>query len=229
MHPKVILAVFTALLQLTSAHLPLTSNQNLRCGKEHKNHKCPAQMCCSVAGYCGTTEAYCSVPGNCQEKFGMCDSNKTPKGPSPADFKRIYDNRIPAVIKQCKKPRTLALTFDDGPAARTHEILDVLAEYDARGTFFLGGNFNGRGSIDEGWTPVVKRMIMEGHQIGSHTWSHPNMSAISSHERKVQMQKTERAILNVVGKMPTFMRAPMVACNRSCRKDMNKLGYHVVN
>lgn len=43
------------------------------------------------------------------------------------------------------------------------------------------------------------------------------------------MYKTERAIINIIGKMPNFMRPPMVACGDACMKDMRELGYHVVD
>lgn len=226
MQTKVLLAVFVTLLQLGYSYdVP-------RCGKYHGKKSCPKmngqEQCCSAAGYCGLTEEYCSVPGNCQSGFGTCDSDKTPFGISTKGMHRSYDASIPPLIKKCSRNSTLALTFDDGPAEHTTHVLDVLKDFDARATFFLGGIINGRGQIDEAWTPVVKRMITEGHQVGSHTWSHPNMSSISSKARKQEMYKNERAILNAIGKMPTFMRAPMVECDESCMKDMNRLGYHVV-
>lgn len=226
MHQKVVLAIFAAFLQLTAAH---QTHEALRCGKAHNNARCAHPMCCSGAGYCGISEEYCSVPGNCQEQFGMCDTFKTPLGASVADGKRKFNVSIPPVVQKCSMPRTLALSFDDGPAQHTNDVLDALAEYGARATFFLGGIINGRGAIDEQWATVVKRMVTEGHQVGSHSWSHPNFDKLTSSARKEQMYKTERAIANVIGKMPTFMRPPMVICNGPCRKDMNDLGYHVVN
>lgn len=240
MHPKILLAVFTALLQLTTAQqevsqltdasLPVLASADTRCGKDFKNKKCPTSMCCSATGYCGTTIAHCKVPENCQEKYGMCDSKKSPKGLSTSDFPRPFNKEIPDVITACSMPRTLALTFDDGPDNYTTEVLQVLSEYQARATFFLGGIINGRGSIDdEKWAPVVKSMVTAGHQIGSHTWSHPDLDKISTDERREQMYKNERAITNVIGKFPTFMRAPMVRCGKKCRKDMKSLGYHVVD
>lgn len=227
MHTKVLLAVFATLLQLGY------SFDGFRCGKNHGNKKCPKldgnEQCCSAAGYCGITEEYCSVPGNCQSRFGTCDNELKPVGTSTKGMHRSYDDSIPDKIKRCSQNSTFALTFDDGPSEHTHEVLDVLKEFDARGTFFLGGVINGRGQIDETWTPIVKRMVTEGHQVGSHTWSHPNMSDISSKARKQEMYKNERAILNVIGKMPTFMRAPMVDCRDGCMSDMKALGYHVVD
>jgi len=186
-------------------------------------------MCCSSAGYCGTTEDYCYVPSNCQEEYGWCDSKITPTGASVSDDKRKYNNDIPSLVKQCTQPKTLALSFDDGPTDHTHKVLGVLKAHDARATFFLGGVFNKHGQLDKDWVPIVRRMVTEGHQIGSHTWSHPVLDNLKSAQRKDEMHKNERAIANIIGKIPTFMRPPKIICNNDCRKDMKDLGYHVVN
>ncbi|KAJ9653773.1 hypothetical protein H2198_007062 [Neophaeococcomyces mojaviensis] len=199
-----------------------------RCGKE-QDTICAPGLCCSGAGYCGKTGEYCSVPGNCQESYGWCDSFVVPKGYDVSKDKRRINSHIPAYIKQCSVPGTLALSFDDGPSQYTEQVLDVLKEFKARATFFLGGILNGRGSIDKNWARVLRRMVTEGHQIGSHTWSHPDLDSLTSSERKNQMFKNERAIANVIGKYPTFVRAPMTRCADECRKDMKNLGYHVTD
>lgn len=100
--------------------------------------------------------------------------------------------------------------------------------HDARATFFVAGVNNGHGQLDIAWADVLRRMVNEGHQIGSHTWSHPNLDKLPSAERKIQMYKTEKSIVNVIGKIPTFMRPPMVICGDGCKADMKDLGYHVV-
>lgn len=204
------------------------SSEGGRCGEKYQA-VCAPGLCCSGGGYCGKTGEYCGVPGNCQEKYGWCDSFVVPKGYDISKDKRKYDDRLPARINKCTRPGSLALTFDDGPSQYTEQVLDVLKEFNARATFFLGGNLNGRGSIDQSWAKVVRRMITEGHQVGSHTWSHPDLNALSSADRKAEMHKNERAIANVIGKYPTFVRAPMIKCNDGCMKDMKSLGYHVVD
>lgn len=198
------------------------------CGKEYQT-VCAPGLCCSHAGYCGKTAEYCSVPGNCQELYGWCDSFVVPKGYDVSKDKRKYNDQLPRRINKCTRPGTLALSFDDGPSQHTEEVLDVLKEFNARGTFFLGGILNGRGSIDQNWARVVRRMVTEGHQIGSHTWSHPDLNTLTSADRKTEMYKNERAIANVIGKYPTFVRAPMIRCNDKCMDDMKSLGYHVVD
>lgn len=123
------------------------------------------------------------------------------------------------------------MTFDDGPSDNTMQLLDILATHGAKGTFFIGANINGKGEIDKTkkWVEAIKRMDAEGHQVGSHTWSHPHMDNLNSAQRKEEIYKTERALVNIIGKYPTYMRSPYIQCSKKtgCMQDMSKLGYHV--
>lgn len=202
------------------------SQEGGRCGEQH-NAICATGLCCSRSGYCGRGRDYCSVPGNCREAYGWCDTFAVPLGYDVAKDIRSYNARIPAYINKCSVPGTLALSFDDGPSNYTEQVLDVLRDFGARATFFVSGNVNGRGQVDLVWAKTLVRMITEGHQIGSHTWSHPDMDAIPSATRKLEMYKDERAIANAIGRYPTFVRAPMVRCSEDCSKDMKSLGYHI--
>jgi peptidoglycan/xylan/chitin deacetylase (PgdA/CDA1 family) len=77
----------------------------------------------------------------------------------------------PAGISQCAIPGTVALTFDDGPFNFTNHVLDVLAAYNAKATFFITGNNIGKGQVDieeSGWPDIIRRIHSEGHQIGAH-------------------------------------------------------------
>jgi peptidoglycan/xylan/chitin deacetylase (PgdA/CDA1 family) len=133
-------------------------------------------------------------------------------------------------IMDCKVPGTVAMTFDDGPNVYTGELLDKLKVAGAKATFMISANNNGR-QIDQGdiWSELLKRMIDEGHQVASHTWSHPHMDAITSEDRKMEMAKTERAIANIIGKYPTYMRPPYSQCESKsgCQKDMKDMGYSI--
>lgn len=204
----------------------LTAPSGGRCGVAFNNATC-SKSCCSHAGYCGTTEQFCSVPNNCQEDFGWCDSSIMPKGLDLSYGKRKYSKDLPFKVEKCTVPKTLALTFDDGPTEYTDALLNVLHLHGARATFFVAGVNNGHGQLDIRWQDTITAMIMRGHQVGSHTWSHPNLDKLSSAARKMEMYKTERSIVNIIGKMPTFMRPPMVICGDECMKDMEELAYHV--
>jgi peptidoglycan/xylan/chitin deacetylase (PgdA/CDA1 family) len=113
----------------------------------------------------------------------------------------------------------------------TSLILDIFKSYNAKATFFVTGFNVGKGQIDETdeYIKVIKRMDAEGHQIGSHTWTHPNLEKISQQERYKNMYQNEMALRNIVGKIPTYMRPPYSSCFEACQKDMADLGYHISN
>ena len=135
-------------------------------------------------------------------------------------------------ISSCTKANVVALTYDDGPYIYTAKLLDLLKQYGFTATFFVTGNNLGKGEIDTTapWPDLLRRMINEGHQIASHTWSHYSLNVISSDMRKQQMFKNERAIANVIGKYPTYMRPPYSQCDDAsgCNADIKALGYHRV-
>lgn len=203
------------------------------CGPAFGNKRCPTGQCCSSAGYCGTTKEFCADP-DCQWPFGTCDSNQTPAGtttlndPRPLIGQVSYDNDI----YECTQANVVALTYDDGPYIYTNQLLDVLKSYGFKATFFITGNNLNKGAIDvtEPWPTIIRRMVAEGHQIASHTWSHYSLSNIPSNVRKDQMVKNERAIANIIGKYPTYMRPPYSQCSQEsgCIADMKALGYHRV-
>jgi peptidoglycan/xylan/chitin deacetylase (PgdA/CDA1 family) len=71
-------------------------------------------------------------------------------------------------------PGTFALTFDDGPDDRfTPQVLDILASRGATATFFMVGHNAQR------YPELVRRVVEEGHGLGSHTWSHPELAELS--------------------------------------------------
>ena len=73
-------------------------------------------------------------------------------------------------------------------------------------------------------------MYDEGHQIASHTWSHADLSTITSYQRRNEMFKNEMALRNILGFFPTYMRPPYSSCTAEsgCEADMAFLGYHVI-
>ncbi|KAK7528845.1 uncharacterized protein IWZ02DRAFT_440166, partial [Phyllosticta citriasiana] len=196
---------------------------------------CAKGYCCSLAGWCGIGKDYCAAP-DCQFQFGSgCDANTIPPGTNTSSVARPVMGSVPVGnggIYDCTVPGTVALTFDDGPYIYTDGVLDLLKRYNASATFFITGNNIGKGEIDNaayGWDTVIKRMHAEGHQIASHTWSHQNLSQITSAQRKDQMYKNEMALRNILGFFPTYMRPPYSACDQpsGCWRDMKNLGYHV--
>ena len=100
-------------------------------------------------------------------------------------------------------PNKIALTFDDGPDPQwTPKILDVLKEKKATATFFLIGIQTDK------FSGIAKRIYNEGHTIGNHTFTHPDVSNISTAYMKVELNLTERLFASLVGVRTTLMRPP---------------------
>jgi peptidoglycan/xylan/chitin deacetylase (PgdA/CDA1 family) len=105
-----------------------------------------------------------------------------------------------------KLPGELALTFDDGPnPAWTPRLLDVLANYSVRATFFLVG------SHASAEPALVRRIVAAGHLIGNHSWSHPNLALTLSSRVQQELIRTSRALEQIAGKQVRFFRPPFGA------------------
>jgi len=99
--------------------------------------------------------------------------------------------------------RKVALTFDDGPNPdATPLILDTLAEYDVKATFFILGRHAER------WPELVHRVMHEGHQIGNHGYFHQKLHFKSPRYVRRDMLLGLRAIKRAGGAAPAFFRAP---------------------
>jgi peptidoglycan/xylan/chitin deacetylase (PgdA/CDA1 family) len=161
-----------------------------------------------------------------------CDANKTPSGTSTRNDPRPQKGNVAyggSGIYTCEKPGTVAITYDDGPYIYTNQVLDQFREYGFKATFFVTGINNNKGAIDStsSWADVIRRMVAEGHQVASHTWSHQDLSAITEAQRYDQMVKNEMALRNILGKYPTYMRPPYSSCSDACQATMQSLGYVV--
>ena len=99
--------------------------------------------------------------------------------------------------------KKLALTFDDGPDPRwTPKILDILKEKKVTATFFIVGL---AGSQSPG---LLKREYAEGHEIGNHTYTHPNFDDISHTQLRWELNLTQRLIESTLGVKSILFRPP---------------------
>lgn len=99
--------------------------------------------------------------------------------------------------------RRLVLTFDDGPdPVYTPQILDLLAEHDARATFFVLGQHAAR------HPEIVRRVVREGHHLGNHTLTHADVAEVGSLRARVEVLATDRVIRAVTGTGTTLFRPP---------------------
>lgn len=135
------------------------------------------------------------------------------------------------LITTCNEPGTVALTFDDGPWQYTEDLLDILRDYDAVATFFVcGGNMGGDGQITGyGHPKLLRRMVKEGHQVGTHTWAHPDLTTIGDYGIIDQLLLNEQALVQTLGRIPTYFRPPYFSTNDDVLDTVGSLGYHVIN
>ncbi|NKZ03874.1 polysaccharide deacetylase family protein [Actinomadura latina] len=124
---------------------------------------------------------------------------QAPRSPSPPPPRKI----------DCDRVKCVALTFDDGPGPYTAGLLDTLRKDGVRATFFMLGENVG------GHRDVVRRMALEGHELADHSWSHPELTSLSSAEVRSQIQRTQKVIKEASGGVePTLMRPPYGATNK---------------
>ena len=103
--------------------------------------------------------------------------------------------------------KVIALTFDDGPGPYTAHLLDILDQYGAKATFFLIG------SKVSGQASVVRSIHARGHQLGNHSWSHPELPKLSVDQIAGEIDRTNEAIKQATGVKPTILRPPYGAVN----------------
>ncbi|WP_156324355.1 polysaccharide deacetylase family protein [Bacillus sp. FJAT-27251] len=109
----------------------------------------------------------------------------------------------PTQVIRHGKPQSkeIVLSFDDGPdPAYTPQILDILNEHQIKGTFFILGE-NALQNRD-----LIKRMHEEGHEIGSHTFTHPDITAITPIRLKMEVNATQRLFQEITGHSMTLFR-----------------------
>ena|GEM_PF-194602 len=109
-------------------------------------------------------------------------------------------------LQQKKNAKLIALTFDDGPKAQTtSQLLDILKREQVQATFFM------LGQCIAGNPDIVRRAYAEGHQIGTHTYNHVNLTKVGRQTALNEIQSGELVAQQVVGVPPTAFRAPFGA------------------
>jgi cellulose synthase/poly-beta-1,6-N-acetylglucosamine synthase-like glycosyltransferase/spore germination protein YaaH/peptidoglycan/xylan/chitin deacetylase (PgdA/CDA1 family) len=102
-----------------------------------------------------------------------------------------------------RNKKKLVLTFDDGPDPTwTPKVLNILSEKHVPASFFIVG-LNAENNI-----PLVKRIYREGHEIGDHTFTHPNIAEVSRSRAIIEMEATRLLIECITGHSTILFRAP---------------------
>jgi peptidoglycan/xylan/chitin deacetylase (PgdA/CDA1 family) len=134
-----------------------------------------------------------------------------------------FDER--GLFSSCVPKGVISLTFDDGPSAVTEGILDTLKAFPGGGikaTFFvIGKNAEKRPDL-------VKRIINDGHVLGLHTWSHPDLTTLSDSDVKQEMRKTQDLIFSIAGVRPIYMRPPYGALDDRVKNILWRSGFKII-
>ncbi len=144
-----------------------------------------------------------------------------PVGNATAEYLEQYGSLYRAPTEE----KVLYVTFDAGfENGNTGAILDALQKHGAKATFFLVGNYF------ETQPDLVKRMVEEGHTVGNHTYSHPDMSAIADQVSfRNELEKNEKLYRDITGQeMKKLYRPPQGKFCESNLQMARGLGYRTV-
>ena len=114
--------------------------------------------------------------------------------------------------------KVIALTFDDGPGPHTAHLLDILDQYGAKATFFLIG------SKVSSQANVVRNIQARGHQLGNHSWSHPELPKLPVDQIAGEIDRTNDAIKQATGVTPAILRPPYGAVNGAVLEQLRLRG-----
>lgn len=101
----------------------------------------------------------------------------------------------------------VALTFDDGPSPYTPQVLAVLQHYNVYATFFLWGQHV------QQYPVYAQQVLAAGNALGDHTWSHPDLTTLSTSGITTELTEAQNAIRQTTGYMPTMFRPPYGSYN----------------
>lgn len=114
--------------------------------------------------------------------------------------------------------RKVYLTFDDGPSSNTGRILDVLAEYDVKATFFVVGK------EEEKYQPLYNRIVQEGHTLAMHSYSHKYNEIYQSLDSfTTDLSKLQEFLYDTTGVWCRYYRFPGGSSNSVSSVDMHEL------
>ena len=146
---------------------------------------------------------------------------EAPLGNATPEYLAQYD----ALYRRETQEKVLYLTFDAGfENGNTVPILGALKKHGVKATFFLVGNFL------ETEPDLVRRMAAEGHTIGNHTYSHPDMSAIADQDAfRAELDKLAQLYRQTTGEeLSCYYRPPQGKYSQENLRQAQALGYRTV-
>ena len=140
---------------------------------------------------------------------------------SAKPYTPVRDDNVFSHHKNSQKK--IALTFDDGPhSVYTAQILDLLAEYDIKATFFLVGE------NAQKYPNLVLREENEGHELGNHTFTHPKIAKLTPQALQLEILKNERLIYELTEGRTKLFRPPEGLCTQKISDLASSLDYNII-
>lgn len=137
---------------------------------------------------------------------------------------QTYELRGDLLVRGNPNLREVALTFDDGPYGEsTEKILDALAEHGVQATFFVTGIHV------ESRPELIRRMLLDGHEVGNHTYSHPRLPTLTLAQARDELEKCEQAFVAATGSHMNLMRPPGMRYNDDVLRLAQDLGYATIH
>jgi len=168
-----------------------------------------------VFGIAGVLVAICGVAPR-----GTHGPAALPPGKAP---EKLPDWTAKCIAHGAFDSKAIAFTFDDGPNPdTTPDILRTLKKYNAKGTFFLIG------WRVKKYPELVKRIAEEGHEIGNHTYNHPDLRKLSKDQIYKEYADCSQAIKEITEHSPTLCRPPGGDANREVINVAGALGMRSV-
>ena len=166
--------------------------------------------------------------GNEKDILALEDTDETPseggEGSSASAFESMDVDYATVDVSGAQNPediegtRYVYLTFDDGPSIYTDEILDILAEYDVKATFFVCGK------PDAKYTDSYKRIVDLGHTLGMHSYSHKYSDIYSSVDAfSEDFKKLRHFLYDTTDVLPRYYRFPGGSSNKVTKVDIHEL------
>ncbi|HET6740639.1 MAG TPA: polysaccharide deacetylase family protein [Kribbella sp.] len=142
-----------------------------------------------------------------------------PVAPTPA----VAAPAAPVPSKTPLPKKYVVLTFDDGPDLEyTPKVLDVLARFDAKATFFeVGENVRKHPELS-------KRIHAAGHSVQNHTWDHSDLRKLTPAKFQQEVASTDQAIRTATGSTPACLRPPYGGVSATVRQRAKAMGKDLV-
>lgn len=135
----------------------------------------------------------------------------------------VLNQRLVPIYKVDRLDNKIAITLDGTWGADyTEEILNILDENNIDITFFFAGYWLKK------YPDLVKKIAVEGHEIGNHSYTHPHFNSLNTEKMTAELEKTSDLIEDIIGKRPDLFRPPFGEYNNRVIRISNALGYQVV-